>query len=308
MNTAILKTQNLTKSFKGRKAVDDLNFEVNEGDIFGFLGPNGAGKSTTIRLMLSLIKPEAGDIKIFNKSVMRFRNETLRGVGALIEEPAFYRNLSARRNLKLLAGLERIPQKRIDEVLEIVGLADRRNDKLKAYSHGMKQRLGIAQALLNKPKLLILDEPTSGLDPQGMKEVRELIKNLAKEGITIFLSSHLLHEIEQVCTSMAIINQGRMVICGKVEELLSKGEYDLFTAEITATPLDKARTILSELEFIKNLTISGDTLKIAVPSRHLSDVNEALVGKGIRVSAIIPRTSLEDYFLSLTSEEEFGKD
>jgi len=306
MNIPVLKTKNLSKSFKGRKAVDGLDFEVREREVFGFLGPNGAGKSTTIRLMLSLIKPEIGDVEIFGKSVSKFKNDALHGVGAMIEEPAFYRNLSAKRNLQLLTALEHVSRRRINEVLDLVGLADRGDDKLKTYSHGMKQRLGIAQALLSEPKLLILDEPTTGLDPRGMKEVREMIVSFAREGITIFLSSHLLHEIEQVCTSMAIINQGKMVITGKVDDLL--GEQDLFTTEIRARPLEKAKTILNELEFVRNLTVAGDTLKVAVSTRNLSAVNEALVGNGIRVSALIPRTSLEDYFLSLTSEEEDVED
>ena len=247
--------------------MDNLDFELGEGEIFGFLGPNGAGKSTTIRMMLALIKPDAGDIEIFGKSILSFRNMALNGVGALIEEPAFYKNLSAKRNLHMLADLENIPGKRIHEVLEIVGLSDRGEDKVKTYSHGMKQRLGIAQALLSSPELLILDEPTTGLDPHGMKEVRELIKNLALEGITIFLSSHLLHEVEQVCTSMAIINQGKMVTMGKVDELL--GEHNLLTAEIRAEPLEKARTILSKLEWISQITRGEDSLKVAVPSRDL---------------------------------------
>jgi len=301
MNNLVLTSRNLTKSFKGRKAVDDLNFEIREQEIFGFLGPNGAGKSTAIRLMLALIKPEAGDIEIFGKSILRYRNKALTGVGALIEEPAFYQNLSAKRNLQMLADLERVPRKSIGEVLEIVGLADRGNDKVKTYSHGMKQRLGIAQALLSNPELLILDEPTTGLDPQGMKEVRELIKNLASEGITIFLSSHLLHEVEQVCTSMAIIDHGKMVTMGKVDELLR--ERDLLSTEIKASPLDKARKILTKLEWISRVTTVGDILKVAVPTRYLPEVNKALVEGGVHVSAIIPRTSLEDYFLSLTGEE-----
>ena len=285
---------------------------MNEGEIFGFLGSNGAGKSTTIRLMLALIKPDAGDIEIFGKSVTALRNGALQGVGALIEEPSFYRNISARRNLQMLANMERVPADRIDEVLEIVGLADRGGDKVKVYSHGMKQRLGIAQALLARPRLLILDEPTTGLDPRGMKEVRELIVGLAGERITIFLSSHLLHEVEQVCTAMAIISQGKLVAQGKVDELLSKGSFgketDLFTTEIRAAPLDKARSVLGELEFIGSVDVAGDTLKVTVSSRRLSEVAEALVQNGVRVSALIPRTSLEDYFLSLTRDEEGEKD
>jgi ABC-type multidrug transport system ATPase subunit len=211
MSEVILSIKSLSKSFGKRKAVDNLSFDINEGEIFGFLGPNGAGKSTAIRLMLSLIKPDEGDIEIFNKSVKKKKNSALEGVGALVERPDFYEYLSAHRNLSLLATMDNVSKKRIDEVLEIVGLADRREDKVKAYSQGMKQRLGIAQALLCDPKLLILDEPTNGLDPRGMKEVRDLIRKLSQEGITILLSSHILHEVEQVCTTMAIINLGILI-------------------------------------------------------------------------------------------------
>lgn len=302
MNTPVLKARNLTKSFKGRKAVDDLNFEIAQGEVFGFLGPNGAGKSTTIRLMLALIKPELGDVEIFGRSISKFKNGALSGVGALIEEPHFYRNISARGNLQLLCNLERIQKNRIDDVLDIADLVDRGDDKVKTYSHGMKQRLGIAQALLSKPRLLILDEPTTGLDPQGMKEVRGLILDLAREGITIFLSSHLLHEVEQVCTSMAIINRGKMVITGKVNELLEK--TDLLTIQIHADPLDRAKAVLSGLEFVKNLSVAEGFLKVTVKPRHLPDVTQTLVNQGIRVGAVIPRTSLEDFFLSLTGDEK----
>ncbi|MEE9166642.1 MAG: ABC transporter ATP-binding protein [Candidatus Neomarinimicrobiota bacterium] len=300
MSEIVLRTHHLTKFFKGRKAVANLDLEVGEGEIFGFLGPNGAGKSTTIRLMLALIKPDAGDVEVLGKSISKFRNEALRGVGALIEEPSFYKNISARKNLQMLANLERLPYRRIDRVLEHVGLMDRGNDRVKTYSHGMKQRLGIGQALLSEPKVLILDEPTTGLDPQGMKEVRELIVNLASGGTTIFLSSHLLHEVEQVCTSMAIINEGKMVTTGKVADLLEKGE--LFATEIKAFPLDKAQTVLKKLEYVKTVSVVGDTLKVTISSTDLSDLTKTLVENGIQVSAVIPRTSLEDYFLSLTGE------
>lgn len=300
MSEIVLRTHHLTKSFKGRKAVDDLDFEVREGEIFGFLGPNGAGKSTTIRLMLSLIKPDAGDVEIFGQSVRRNGNGTLGEVGALVEEADFYRNLSAGRNLGLLARMQKVSEERTDEVLRIVGLYHRRKDKVKAYSHGMKQRLGVAQALLNSPRLLILDEPTSGLDPRGMKEVRELIKNLAGEGMTVFLSSHLLHEVEQVCTSMAIINRGKLIIAGKVQELLK--ETQLFATEIQARPLRKARELISQLDFVEKVEVLKDTIKVAATSEQLGVITRKLVEHGVEVTAVIPRTSLEDYFLSITEE------
>ncbi|MFQ6674632.1 MAG: ABC transporter ATP-binding protein [Fidelibacterota bacterium] len=311
MDEAVLRTTGLTKSFRGRRVLDHLGLEVAEGEIFGFLGPNGAGKSTTIRLMLALIKPDSGDVEIFGRSVSTSKNGALRRVGALIEEPDFYRNLTAKRNLRLLANLEQIPRNRIDEVLHIVGLADRGSDKVKAYSHGMKQRLGIAQALLSKPKLLILDEPTTGLDPQGMKEVRELIVTLASEGITIFLSSHLLHEVEQVCTSMAIINRGRLIKAGKVENLLSgetsAGGTAPYVTEIRAVPLDRAKTIIDDLPFVKEVDVREDVLKVRASSHQVSEITRALIEHGVDVTAVIPRTSLEDYFLSLTGSEGIGR-
>jgi ABC-2 type transport system ATP-binding protein len=300
MPDTVLNIKGLTKSFRHRKAVDNLSFQVTEGEVFGFLGPNGAGKSTTIRLMLALIRPDAGDVEIFGKSIVQHRNGALRQVGALIEEPDFYRNLSARSNLRLLARMEQIPETRIDEVLEIVELSDRGDDKVKAYSHGMKQRLGIAQALLSRPRLLILDEPTSGLDPKHMKAVRDLIRRLAEEGMTIFLSSHLLHEVEQVCTSVAIINRGKLITVGDVRELLQT--TDLFTAEIRVAPVEKAQEVLQKLDFINRIEVTPSGLKVGATARQLTEITRALVQAGVEVSAVIPRTSLEDYFLSLTEE------
>lgn len=300
MSEVILSIKNLSKSFGKRKAVDNLSFDIKEGEIFGFLGPNGAGKSTAIRSMLSLIKPDEGDIQIFSKSVKTKKNSALEGVGALVERPDFYEYLSAHRNLSLLATMDNVSQKRIDEVLEIVGLTDRREDKVKAYSQGMKQRLGIAQALLCDPKLLILDEPTNGLDPRGMKEVRDLIRKLSQEGITILLSSHILHEVEQVCTTMAIINLGKLIKIGSVYNLLN--ESDTFVTEIKVEPLIKARKVLESLDYISNIIESDRTFKVRIANKDLKKLTRELVKADVDVSAIIPRTSLEDYFLSLTGD------
>jgi ABC-type multidrug transport system ATPase subunit len=301
MSEVILSIKNLSKSFGKRKAVDNLSLDINEGEIFGFLGPNGAGKSTAIRSMLSLIKPDEGDIEIFNKSVKKKKNSALEGVGALVERPDFYEYLSAHRNLSLLATMDNVSQKRIDEVLEIVGLTDRREDKVKAYSQGMKQRLGIAQALLCDPKLLILDEPTNGLDPRGMKEVRDLIRKLSHEGITILLSSHILHEVEQVCTTMAIINLGKLIKIGSTYDLLN--ESDTFVTEIKAEPPIQAKKVLESLDYISNITESDGTFKVRIANKDLKKLTRELVKADIDVSAIIPRTSLEDYFLSLTGDD-----
>lgn len=300
MPKVILSVKNLSKSFGKRKAVDSLSFEIRAGEIFGFLGPNGAGKSTAIRAMLSLINPDSGDIEIFGKSIRKYRNSALQEVGALVERPDFYEYLSAYKNLSLLAAMDKVSKERILEVLEIVGLADRAKDKVRAFSQGMKQRLGIAQALLSKPKVLILDEPTNGLDPRGMKEVRDLILKLAEEGITILLSSHLLHEIEQICTTMAIINLGKLIKIGSVHDLLN--ESDTFITEITAEPVVKAKTTLESLEYVSNVVESSGTLKVRIANKDLSQLTRDLVNANVDVSAIIPRTSLEDYFLSLTDE------
>lgn len=300
MSEVILSVKNLSKSFGKRKAVDNLSFEIREGEIFGFLGPNGAGKSTAIRAMLSLIKPDDGDIEIFNKSVRKYHNLALQGVGALVERPDFYEYLSAHKNLSLLATMDNVSKTRIGEVLKIVGLANRGEDKVKAYSQGMKQRLGIAQSLLSNPKLLILDEPTKGLDPRGMKEVRELIQKLAQEGITILLSSHLLHEVEQICTTMAIINLGKLIKIGSVHALLN--ESDTYITEIKAEPVEKARKILKDSKFILFVEESNGVFKVKIANKDLSKLTRDLVKADIDISAIIPRTSLEDYFLSLTGD------
>ena len=300
MAESILSVNSLTKSFGKRQAVDNLSFEIKEGEIFGFLGPNGAGKSTAIKSMLSLIKPNSGDIKIFGKSVSKYHNSALHGVGALVERPDFYEYLSAYQNLSLLATMDKAPKNRITEVLEIVGLADRSEDKVKEYSQGMKQRLGIAQALLSDPKLLVLDEPTNGLDPRGMKEVRDLIRKLSKEGITILLSSHLLHEVEQVCTTMAIINLGKLIKIGSVQELLN--ESDTCITEVKAEPVLKAKKIIESLDFVSNVVEIDGIIKVRIANKDLKKLTRELVNADIDISALIPRTSLEDYFLSITEE------
>jgi ABC-type multidrug transport system ATPase subunit len=211
----VLSTHGLTKAFNGVVAVDHLDLSVRRGDVFGFLGPNGAGKTTTIRMIFGLISPTSGYVEVLDHRVPNDKREALRHIGGFVEVPAFYGNMSARRNLRLMGRLNDVhDEKRIAEVLDIVGLLERADSKVGDYSHGMKQRLGIANALLHRPELIVLDEPTSGLDPQGMKDVRELIRALGTEGTTVFLSSHLLHEIEQVCNRAVIINKGRVVVEG----------------------------------------------------------------------------------------------
>ena len=220
----VLQIDALTKDFGKLRAVDHLSLTVCKGDIFGFLGPNGAGKTTTIRMIFGLIYPTSGSVQVLDHRVPGDREEALKHLGGFVEVPAFYPNMSARRNLTLIGSAwGPVQQERVDEVLSIVGLRERADSKVGDYSHGMKQRLGIASALLHRPELIILDEPTSGLDPQGMKDVRELIRELGRRGTTVFLSSHLLHEVEQVCSRAVIINKGRTVIEGPVSALRPKG-------------------------------------------------------------------------------------
>ncbi len=295
----ILQTHNLSKRFKKRFAVSELNIEVVRGDVFGFLGPNGAGKSTTIRMLLSLINPTSGKIELFGKNLHKHRSEVLKRIGGLVEKPDFYEHISAYDNLKFIGSLfGGVPQSRIEKILEIVKLLDRMNDKVKTYSHGMKQRLGIAQALIGNPELIILDEPTSGLDPQGMKEVRELIRTLSSDhNITIFLSSHLLYEIELVSNRMAIINNGSLVIQGNVQELLNSGEHRV---QIKAEPYEKAEQILKSLPFVKKTENRNNVIVVYTPLDNIPALNNSLVENSVSVSAIIPRRSLEDYFLEMT--------
>jgi len=301
VTTPVLRISHLTKSFGKRTVITDLSFDVKQGDVFGFLGPNGAGKSTTIRMILSLVAPDNGDIRIFGQSVTANKTSIFQKVGALIEDADFYENLTARTNLEILGRMQDIPNKRIDEVLDLVQLSDRQNDKVKAYSHGMKQRLGIAQALLSEPELLILDEPTTGLDPRGMKDVRQLVRELSGQGMTIFLSSHLLHEVEQVCSSLAIINQGKLVVTGSVQELMQTTK--LFTTEIHASPAEEAASVLRALDFLDEVTVDDSVIKVNATSGKIPQITRALVNADIDINAIVPRSSLEDYFLTLTGDD-----
>ena len=298
----LLQTRQLSKRFGKRLAVSELNMQVNRGDIYGFLGPNGAGKSTTIRMVLSLIAPSSGTVTLFGTDVSQDRS-VLAKVGGLVERPDFYLYLSARKNLEIVSALYgKVDGKRIDEVLEIVGLADRAGDRVKAYSHGMKQRLGIAQALLPHPEFLILDEPTNGLDPQGMKEVRELILRLNRDdGMTILLSSHLLHEIEQVATRMCILHQGQLVVEGDVRELLGR---ESITVRISAEPLSGALELLSAMAWVHGAQVIDDHILCTIAEPDLAKSNEALIKAGVAVSAFAPRRSLEDYFLNITERPE----
>jgi ABC-type multidrug transport system ATPase subunit len=299
----VLRTIDLTKRYKNRLAVDHLNIEVRRGDVFGFLGPNGAGKSTTIRMILHLVFPLEGDVELFGVSLKKAGHKALEQVGAVVEKPAFYGHLSALRNLEILGGLQKpVTHRQIMEQMERVGLADRANDQVKTYSHGMNQRLGLALILLNEPQLVILDEPTTGLDPQGMKEVRELILELARErGVTIFLSSHLLYEVELIANRMAIIHQGRLRVEGSVNDLLKKGESAVLIK--TDRPED-ALQFLTMNEAYRSAAIQSDGILVELDLEGIPDLNRQLVNAGFNVNALVPRRTLENYFLNLIEGRE----
>ena len=305
MTNIALETIGITKSFRKRCVVDDLNLTVYEGDIYGFLGPNGAGKSTTIRMLTGLITPHRGTARLMGIDVRKYGHKSLKDVGALVETPAFYRYMSARENLSILSQLSGgCSSERIDQTLEIVGLLDRANDKVKGFSQGMRQRLGIAQALLPNPKLVILDEPTNGLDPQGMKDVRELILHLARDQkITVFLSSHLLHEVEQICTRVAIINRGKLAAEGTVKDLLNT-KSGVVTFQVS--DVKSASEIIRQYKGTELLSTESDTVTIRAEGDAAAQINRLLVMGNVDVRSIIPRSnSLEELFLDLI---EGGKD
>jgi ABC-2 type transport system ATP-binding protein len=300
-NDIILHTIGLTKHFGNLEAVKDLNLELHRGEVFGFLGPNGAGKSTTVGMILGLVTPTAGSIELFGHKLNDNQWAVLRRVGAVIEEPAFYPYLSGRDNLTALAkAIGDIPRVRISEVLERVNLLDRAEDRYDHYSMGMKQRLGIASTLLRDPELIILDEPTSGLDPAGTKEVRDLIPRLAHENRTVFLCSHLLHEVELVCDRVAIIKEGVLLSSAPVQELLTQGQM----LQIKVDNQEQATAILSSLPWIKSVRREDDYLVVDAPKESASLVNKTLAEHNIFASELISRNaSLESVFLQLTGGE-----
>jgi ABC-2 type transport system ATP-binding protein len=299
----VLATHELTKSFGGTLAVDRLSLSVRRGDVFGFLGPNGAGKTTTIRMIVGLIYPTSGYAEVLDHQVPRDKEEALRHIGGFVEVPAFYGNMSARRNLRLMGSLNgRIEEARINEVLDIVGLRERADSKVGDYSHGMKQRLGIANALINRPELVILDEPTSGLDPQGMKDVRELIRELGAGGTTVFLSSHLLNEVEQVCNRAAIIDKGRVVVEGPVSELRPEHQ----AVKVLTSDQGRAREVIAALLGPQQVSLDEEYLIVESSDGSVRELVKRLVAAGIGVDAVIPahEQGLEDYFLGLTQSSD----
>jgi len=300
MNQVVLETRQLTKTFRRHTVVDRLSLTVENGDIFGFLGQNGAGKSTTIRMLLGLVRPTSGKVIVLGHEMTRHPMRALRRIGAIVEAPAFYENFSGRQNLQMFSAISGGAEaNRIDSVLELVNLRERANDPVRVYSHGMRQRLGIAQALLPNPELIILDEPTDGLDPQGLFEMRKLISLLRDElGLTIVLSSHLLHEVEQVCNRVAIIDSGRLLYQGSVADLVNRNNV----TRLKVDRLAEAHELLSRNHQLSVSRNGDSSLYLKMGCEQLAEVNALLVKHGFNVSELSPQLeSLEDVFLRLTS-------
>jgi len=296
----IVEVKNLVKNYGSFCAVKDVSFDVYQNDVFGFLGPNGAGKSTTIRTLLSLISPTSGTINLFGKSIIEDRNYILSKIGCIVEKPDFYKYLSAQKNLELFARIsgKEIKKSKINELIDFVGLTGREKDKVSGFSHGMKQRLGIAQTLLHDPELIILDEPTTGLDPQGIIDIRKLILQLKNEkNKTVIISSHILSEIELIANRMIIINNGKTIVQGQVSELLNSQEIIvLFKIDF----IDKALSILKTSIFSAcETTVEDSQLFIHTSIESISIINKLFCDNDIKVSSIEIKRKLEDYFLRL---------
>jgi ABC-2 type transport system ATP-binding protein len=292
-------TRGLVKRYGELIAVDHVELTVERGDVFGYLGPNGAGKTTSLRMMLGLIRPTEGSVQLFGRDPLRDGAKALAGVAGFVEGPAFYPYLSGRRNLRLLADYDDGDSRsRIEEVLELVELRDRAKDRVGGYSHGMRQRLGIAAALLRQPRLLLLDEPTTGLDPAGMRDMRGLVRRLAGEGITVLLSSHLLGEVEELCNRVAIIQKGRVVYQGALHELLAGAAsgYRLRTPEPA-----RARAVCLAQAGVEQVSSVDGEVRFQADEESVGALSIALGQARIAVTALVPETaSLEELFLDLT--------
>ncbi len=324
----VLRTSGLTKRFGTRTAVNNLSLEVHQGDVFGLLGPNGSGKTTTLRMILGLIWPNAGEIAAFGTPLTdgSSRRAALQRIGAVVEQPAFYPYLSGRENLLGIAVFAGLPRDaattaRVNEVLASVSLAERATDAYRKYSLGMKQRLGIAAALLTKPDLVVLDEPTNGLDPAGVVEVRALITNLSQQGITVLLSSHLLHEVQQVCTRMAILKDGNLLAQGSVAELLAaQSGIQLAFADAAQLPraVEVLRAAAAASPWLRGAQYiapepggwvppGGWALLVDAPAERAAEINALLAAQGIFAAELRRREgSLEQYFLSITTSPAPG--
>ena len=283
----------LTKRYGDVLALDRLDLTVERGEVFGFLGPNGAGKTTTVKLILGLVRPTAGEVRVFGELLAARRKELLPQIGAMVEAPAFYPYLTGRENLIYLAKLARMPEAHVDEALERVGLGKAADRPFETYSIGMKQRLAIAAALLRRPRLVLLDEPTSGLDPVGQREIRDLIPELARDGCTVFLSSHMMHEVQEICDRVAIMREGRLIRTDSVAGLIQSSNV----VEITVEAPDLAKEILAALDWVSGVRVDGGRLVVTAPHGRSAELNRALAERGIYAAEIRQSArTLEDVF------------
>ena len=297
----ILSIKNLDKKFGRVHAVNNLSFDIQKGNVYGILGPNGSGKSTTLGIILNVVNKTSGEFSWFDGNLST--HEALKKVGAIIERPNFYPYMTAIQNLSLICKIKDIATENIEEKLKIVNLFERRNSKFRTYSLGMKQRLAIASALLNNPEILILDEPTNGLDPQGIHEIREIIQKIAKNGTTILLASHLLDEVEKVCSHVVIIREGLKLYSGRVNEMsISYGLFELNTKE----PKNKLISTLNKNSSIGDIKEEGDLIIAHLTQQmEASEINTYLFDNGITVSHLVKRKpSLEQQFLDLTNKNK----
>jgi ABC-2 type transport system ATP-binding protein len=300
--SAAVEARGLVKRYGPVTAVDHVDLTVRTGDVYGYLGPNGAGKTTSLRMLLGLIRPDEGSAQLFGRDPLLEGARALDGVAGFVEAPRFYPYLSGRKNLELAAALDGgDARERIDDALETVDLAKRSHDKVRGYSHGMKQRLGIAGALLRDPRLLLLDEPTTGLDPAGMRDMRALVHRLAENGLTVLLSSHLMDEVEDLCDRVAIVSRGRVVYEGALDELIATtaGRYDLRTTD------DDAAAAIADRSFgITGVTRTAGGIELAGEERAVAALTLELAQQGIGLRALVPRTAtLEELFFRMTEGE-----
>lgn len=303
-NHSVVKITNLVKEFKNIRAVDNLSLDIKKGVLFGFLGPNGAGKSTTIRIILSLIRASSGKIELFGNEINHGNRDVFKRIGALVERPDFYNYLSAVKNLEIFGRMSGADssKKNLYKYLDLVGLSGRENDKVKTYSMGMKQRLGIAQAIIHNPDLLILDEPTNGLDPMGMKEIRDLLIDLVdNQGKTVFISSHILKEVESMATDVAIINRGKTVVEGRVDDLLSTAKMKvIFKFEDNNNVLNIIKDTTWKQAYEES---NQNTMTFNISRDSIAELINFLSEKGAKISSVIPMNTLENYFIQVTGEE-----